>query len=274
MVRRELSPCTVEAYHWAFLDLLKTLGSIELTRELLEDWQDSMINRKLGPRSRSLAITATRQLIRWAVDREIMDHRLEKALVKVKVPDGQPHPISRENLTKIKDYLLPFHSKMKLNHLCGRALFFYLLTTGARVSEALQVQRDNFTNPQIIQKGGSQKTLLTIPLVEGLIQEYLSVRTDILPYLWVHHRTGHLHLMTPGDVRRVWHKISKRLEIPYWTTHSIRHTCATELLEAEVPELVVASHLGHHGLKNLHIYGQIRDKQRQKAITALENLLS
>jgi site-specific recombinase XerD len=275
MVRRELSPRTIEAYHWAFLSLLKNLGSVELTRDLLENWQDSMIDHGLSPKSRHLAITAVRQLIRYAVDKELIDHRLEKALAKVKVPDGQPHPISKENLTKIKDYLLPFHSKMTLSHLCNRALFFYLLTTGARISEVLQVCRDNFKNPQVIQKGGSPKTLLTTPLVENLIQEYLVARNDNLPWCWIHcHNDKLYHLMTPSDARRVWHKLSNQLEIPYWTTHSIRHTCATELLEAGIPELVIASHLGHHGLGSLHIYGQVRDKQKQEAIIALEKLLS
>jgi len=40
-----------------------------------------------------------------------------------------------------------------------------------------------------------------------------------------------------------------------------------------VPELVIAEHLGHHGLGSLHIYGQVRDKQRQHAVAVMDDLV-
>src|SRR6266568_4268787 len=64
MLRRQLSPATVRTYRWSLQDLfggMKTAGLHdirELTREMLEDWQDTMVERKWRPRSRSLAVTA------------------------------------------------------------------------------------------------------------------------------------------------------------------------------------------------------------------------
>ncbi len=280
MLRRQLSPATVRTYRWSLQDLfggMKTAGLHdirELTREMLEDWQDTMVERKWRPRSRSLAVTAARQFIRWGDDHGLVDHRLEKALAHVKTPDGRPRPIKKDDLEKIKAYLLPRRPHMGIVALRDRALFFYLLTTGARVSEALQVRRDDLEGPVVRQKGGTEKVLLMPPSVRELIDDYLRARIDREPWLWISHKTNApINRLNPPGVREIWRKLARKLDIPPWTTHQLRHTCATELLEAGVPELVIAEHLGHHGLGSLHIYGQVRNKQRQAAVDVMDNLV-
>src|SRR4029077_14936887 len=158
LIRREVSPRTISSYNWAFRNFQKTIGDEDISKESLEDWQDSMMDQKLSPRSRSLAITAIKQLILWGADRDIFNYKLSKALVKVKVPESNPHPIKKSDLFKIKAYLL-LNPKESFLILRDKALFFYFLTTGARVSEVLQVQRDNYENCIVIQKGRSEKTL-------------------------------------------------------------------------------------------------------------------
>jgi integrase/recombinase XerD len=280
MLRRQLSPATVRTYRWAMQDLFGGMREAgltdirELTRDMLEDWQDTMGERKWRPRSRSLAITAARQLIRWAAERDLVDFRLEKALARVKTPDGRPRPIKKPDLEKIKAYLLPRRAHMNIVALRDRALFFYLLTTGARVSEALQVRRDDIEAPVVRQKGGSEKVLLMPPQAQELVEDYLRARRDESPWLWVSHKSNApMTRLGPPGVREIWRKLARKLGIPFWTTHQLRHTCATELLEAGVPELVIAEHLGHHGLASLHIYGQVRDKQRQGAVDVMGALL-
>jgi integrase len=185
-----------------------------------------------------------------------------------------PRPIAKADLEIIKAYLLPRRPHMGIVALRDRALFFYLLTTGARVSEALQVRRDDLDAPVVRQKGGSEKVLLMPPGAHELIDDYLRARIDREPWLWITHKTNApiTRLGAPG-VREVWRKLAKKLGITPWTTHQLRHTCATELLEAGVPELVIAEHLGHHGLASLHIYGQVRDKQRQAAVAVMDQLV-
>jgi integrase/recombinase XerD len=280
MLRRQLSPATVRTYRWALQDLfggMKESGLKdvrELTGDILEDWQDTMGERKWRPRSRSLAVTAARQLIRWLADRGLIDFRLEKALARVKTPDGRPRPIKKPDLEKIKAYLLPRRAHMGIVALRDRALFFYLLTTGARVSEALQVRRDDIEAPVVRQKGGSEKVLLMPLAAQELVEDYLHARHDNEPWLWVSHKSNAplRRLGAPG-VREIWRKLAKKLNVPPWTTHQLRHTCATELLEAGVPELVIAEHLGHHGLASLHIYGQVRDKARREAVEVMGALV-
>src|SRR5260370_32134911 len=104
--RRELSPCTIDAYRWGLHDLIfkamapaRLTDVSHLTREVLEDWQDSQLERGWVPRTRGLAATAIRQFIRYGIDKEyIVDVKLERALAKIKQPDPEPHPIPEADL--------------------------------------------------------------------------------------------------------------------------------------------------------------------------------
>lgn len=264
--RRDLSPHTIDAYHWALKDLIvKGMAPAglylitDLSREVLEDWQDSLIERDFAPRSRSLAVTASRQFLRYLADKDIIDSKVERALARVKIPEGTPHPIPKPDLALIKAHLLASPD------LRSRALFFCLLTCGARIAEALRMRRDNYRNPEVVQKGGSTKRLMMPPDVHRMIAEYVDSRTDTLPALW-----GDL---TPATSRATWRVLSATLGVAHFTTHAIRHTCATELLAAGVPEIVIAEHLGHHGLGTIRNYAKVLDIQRQQAVDVMQNLV-
>ena len=273
--RRDLSPNTIEAYHWALHDLIRTMtleflfDVSDLTRDVLEQWQDSQLRRGWVPRTRGLAVTAARQFIRYAIDKEyIVDPKLEGALAKVKQPEPEPHPIPEADLAKIKAYLLPKPSSLVA--LRDRALFFYVLATGGRVSEILQARIDDYEAPSVIQKGGSRKTLGVPTEAVTLVRDYLAARTDDRSELWIAlNKASYLRPMTPAQVRKVWHRLSTQLSLTYWTTHAIRHTCATELLAEEVPHLVIAEHLGHHGVATIANYAKVGDKGRQRVLSVM-----
>ena len=147
LLRKGLSPNTVRAYRWDVEDLfgyLRDHGVTQLTdlrRDHLERWQDRMVEKHWSASTRQQAIAGVRQLIGWAADHDIVDMRLLRSLAKVKKRQHRPRPIPPDDLAKIKAYLIPRRRKEHIIHLRDRALFFYLLTTGARVSEALQVTR-------------------------------------------------------------------------------------------------------------------------------------
>jgi integrase/recombinase XerD len=280
MLRRQLAANTVRIYRWAIQDLFELLESVgisdirELHRQHLERWQDRMVDNHWKPRTRSLAGSAARQLIDWASERGLVDLQLKRAVAKVKAPQLLPKPIPPEDFARIKLLLLPRRRKAHIVELRDRALFFYLLTTTARVSEALQVQRDEVQDALVRQKGGSEKRLMAPPAAMEMVFDYIKARSDDSPWLWISHRSNMpLHRLSPPGVREIWRKIARKAGVKPWTTHQLRHTGATELLEAGVPELVVAEHLGHHGLGTLHIYGQVRNKQRQQAVDAMQNLM-
>lgn len=89
----------------------------------------------------------------------------------------------------------------------------------------------------------------------------------------IHKKRRYLEPMNPADVRLVWKKMSKRLGLSYWTTHAIRHTCATVLLAAGIDHLVIAEHLGHHGVATIANYAKVGEKGRQRVLGTMGGLL-
>lgn len=277
MLRRRLSPRTVRIYRWAIGDLFQAMKRRGLTniqqldRDVLERWQDAMVARNLAPRSQQSATTAAKALINWAADWDVLDLRLLRALVKVRTPDGDPRPIPEGDLDRILAFLLPRWPHMGVVALRDRAIFVYILTTAARVSEALQARRDDFAAPLVIQKGGSKQTLRPAPVALELIRDYLALRIDDSPWLWISHKTNApLARLNPAGVWEIMQKIGKKAGVKRFTTHQLRHTAITTMHEAEVPALAVMKQAGHHGLGSQHIYGQVREKQRIQAVDAME----
>lgn len=279
LVRQHLSPETIRTYRGGLRDLVGFLiarrceSVRQLNRELLEQWQDQLAARSLRPSTCSMYSIAVRRFLRWAADEEFVEERLERSIARIHVPDGLPRPLPPQDLEVIRAYLYPRRPRMGIVALRDRALFFYLVTSGARVSEALQVRKDDFADPIVRQKGGTNKVLRIPPATVAFVSDYVQERKDDSPWLWISHKTNApLGRLGPPGVREVWRKLATKLGLRPWTTHQLRHTCCTELLEAEVPSLVVMDHMGHHGLGSQHIYGQVRDKQRQQATEAMQRL--
>ena len=280
--RRDLSPCTIEAYHWALHDLVdKAMAPARLTdvkhltRPVLEEWQDSHV-ADWKPRTRGLATTAVTQFIKYGLETEhITDLKLIRGLAKVKQPEAEPHPIPEESLTAIRNYLLSLRADSSVEQLRDRALFPFILATGGRVSEILQVRVDNYEAPRVIQKGGGPKTLNVPAEACALIRDYLAVRGyPEQPLLWLS-TTAQTRgrVMTPSQVRTVWRRMTALLKLPYFTTHEIRHSCASELLKREIDHLVIAEHLGHHGVGTIANYAKVHDKNRQKVTAIMGGLI-
>lgn len=247
----------------------------DLNRAVLEAWQD---RQRPGPRrprfgasSRARAAGAARSFLRWLATLDLIDHRLAGAVVAVRVPRLAPRPIPAADLERIVTLLKPRPGPyVSTSMLRDRALFFYMLSTAARISEALQVIRSDFDAPMVRQKGGGEKMLLSTPAARQAIQDYLARRRDGNPWLWVGDAEERpWKPLTPDGVRLVWIRLARFIGIRPWTSHQLRHTAATVLLNAGIPAVVIADHLGHRGLRTIHRYAAVGQRLRQEAVDAM-----
>lgn len=126
----------------------------------------------------------------------------------------------------------------------------------------------------VVQKGGSLKTLICPDSAAEMVRQYLATRIDDCPFLWVTYPgTMKAGVMTPGTVRNIWHTLSKRLGIKYFTTHQLRHTAATAMLAAGEDPMAVANFLGHKNLATLNVYAEVPEAQRAKTTAAMDRFL-
>lgn len=241
----------------------------------LEEWQDLLLQRGLMPKSRAISATALRSWIRWLMERELADWRLLRAVTSVRVPRGRAHPIPREDLVRLLAALGPRTPRMTLRELRDRALFFYTLATGARVSEVLQVRREGFHDQHVVQKGGEERRLRVPPTVREIVQDYLDARRDSERWLWVTLERGRPpRRMTRAAANQAWRRMAERLGVERWSTHRLRDSSATFLALRRLPTHVIADHLGHTGLHTVGKYIAIAEEQRGDVLQVMEELVS
>jgi len=281
---RGRSPATVRIYEWGVQTLIKFVGDGDrlVDRDLIEEWQGSLVTR-LNPRSRALAATGVRALLKWAANRQrpLCDPFLAQAIVSTKVNKKQPRPLHPNDLIRITAHLiercdLRLAAQMgerppTLRDLRDRALFHYILGIGGRVSEVLQVHRTTFEREVIRQKGGTAKEFICQPGVAGLIHQYLAARSDDLPWLWIALTpSGVVRKLDPAGVLKIWERLAAAYLVPRFTTHQLRHTAATALAARGHGPLEIADFLGHADTRWVQIYAKTSPNRLQAARADLD----
>ncbi len=142
----------------------------------------------------------------------------------------------------------------EINRVRNIAIIELLYATGLRVGELCRLNRNTIKNRQFIVSGKSKDPRLcfTTPEVEKLIKDYLVLRDDDNPALFVANQTG--KRITPDNVRRVFRFACDRSDFYQVTPHTIRHSYATNLLEKEVDLRYIGDLLGHQSLDTTRLY--------------------
>jgi site-specific recombinase XerD len=282
LISRNSSPRTRDAYSAAIADFLTyvqkygVVDSMALSSEHIEGWQADMALR-WGPRSRSLASTAVRQCLKWATQHEKpVKANLFMHVEAIHVPDGIAQPLALDDVTKVLKYFRSV-KKQSPRILRDRALFLCLLSTGARISEVLQLRRRDLNRTSIVlQKGARPVTMTLLPPVREAIALYVATRTDTNPRVWVGINWKTLKPdpkpMTPASVRQAFHQVARAAGVPQFTTHQIRHTAATLMFNAKVPESLIADFLGHESIDSIRSYVDLASRRQEAAVT-MERLL-
>lgn len=203
---------------------------------------------------------------RLAALSKMMSHAYRLRLI-----DRKPHiPREREPVGRIR-YLTRAEESMvveKFRYLEEHDfadLCVFLVDTGVRVSEAFKVQwRD--VNGRIVSlwdtKNGSSRS---VPMTERAA-EVLERRRD--------RPTGPFFDLNQRKFNRCWDRVKVLVGMGddvQFVPHSLRHTCASRLVQAGVPILTVKEYLGHKTLSVTLRYAHLAPKQLWNAMQALES---
>jgi len=270
LLRRGKAKPTARIYRWAVETLLpvaREVGSVN--REALDRWQDRLLKKGMTSRTRSLAGTAIRRFLFWAVERDLCDARLPLAVpAPAYLRRKLPSPLDRADVRKIEDYLAqpPF----TVHHLRDRALFNYVLATAAPVSEILGVRKRNFEHAVVRKVGGGERVLHAPPKVAALIQAYLDRRgTDDLDALWIGWRRGGEPMaLQDSGIAKVWERIAHKAKVPVFSTRELRHTAGTRLAELGYDIESIQEHLGARDVRTVQGYIRIAKSARMERVQA------
>jgi integrase len=279
MLRRAKAPTTLRT--WAvylrdfgsFLLDNEVLAPELLTREHLQHWQDGLRDR-LAPASQQVAASALRGLLKWA-DREEESIRpgLWSWIDTPRIPEALPRALEPAELEAILAHFAG--APRDLAHLRDRALFWFMVTTAARVSEVLQVDVAQIHGGMVItQKGGREHRLVMSERARGWVLEYLRARgQDNEPALWIHVGPRGRHRLRPDQVNDLWRSLARKLRIRHFTSHALRHSGVTELHEHDVGDDDLRDHVGWRTAAMMPRYRKVRDRRRQQLVDRLDDLI-
>lgn len=186
----------------------------------------------------------------------------------IPVPQRQqtiPAYVSKEDVQKLIDSNNVPRSN-PVNNLRNMAMVSLLYASGIRVSELCSMNRDSvkpdgtFT---IIGKGGKARLCFTDERTRTLINTYLGLRDDDNKALF----TGKFasHRMTPGNVQEVFRSMRRRCGMEGVHPHTMRHSFATQLLQANMNIRYVQALLGHNSLDTTMRYTHVTNPDLKKA---------
>lgn len=245
-----LSPTSIKNYLNHLRRLWREIGNKPINRITLNDLRLYVQQRQKVIKNSTLLlmIEIIKCFFSWCHEEQITSENVSKRLVSPKRERNLRKSLTQ---TEIEIFRQGCLTKRDL------ALWEFLLSTGARISEVLELKLSDIKNGKIIVKGkGKVERHLNInEKAFYYLGEYIKEREKNgiqSDYLFVGHKKPH-NTLTKEAYERCFAIISKNCGIKV-VPHISRHTLATTLLERNVDLMTISKLLGHSNLSTSQQY--------------------
>ena len=161
-------------------------------------------------------------------------------LEPIKCPKLEKKPFDSVEIELIKE---------ACDNLRDKAIVCFLLATGCRVSEAVQLNRNDidFVSKEVtvFGKGAKERTVYLDDVAADILKRYLASRTDDSVALFPGRASARLQ---PNGVRAMLKKLEKTSGVPNIHPHRFRRTFATNLSRRGMAIEEIQKLLGHKSL--------------------------
>jgi len=211
-------------------------------------------------------IIALRSFLKWLTRNDYSVIAPEK----IELPKKEAHTLKFLSSEQVES-LLNRPSIGDEKGLRDKAILEVLFSTGLRVSELTSLNRDqiNFETREfgIIGKGRRPRVVFLAQRAADWLGRYLDQREDNWKPVFIRYsrgkqeeQDGELMRLTPRSVQRIVKKYVKRAKLPVdATTHTLRHSFATDLLQNGADIRSVQELLGHKNIATTQIYTHVTD---------------
>jgi integrase/recombinase XerD len=216
-------------------------------------------------------LAAVRMLHSYLVAEDIRPDNPSTRIEGVRVPTGVPKPLS---LTEVDSLLSSVRGEDALA-LRDRALLEFLYATGARISEACDVNIDDIDLQsrvvRLFGKGSKERVVPFGRTAETHVRAYLAVggRSVLAPENWARQGDRDAVFLTNKGRRlnrqKAWN-IVRDAGVAAGITqemspHVLRHSCATHMLEHGADLRIVQEMLGHATISTTQIYTKVSQER-------------
>ena len=233
----------------------------------LNRFSDNQNKERLSALTQSYHLIALRGFFKYLAKRGIKS--LDPSLIDL--PRAVKKQVTFLHFDEIERLLaeIPLDTESGLR---DRAIIELLFSGGLRVSELCSLNRDSINLERrefmVRGKGKKDRPIFIDKSTAECIEEYLNMRTDTLPALFLNNSANQQIPSTSGDFRRLTPRSIERIVQKYTrlagitkhvTPHTMRHSFATDLLMNGADIRSVQSLLGHANISTTQIYTHITD---------------
>ena len=197
----------------------------------------------------------------WAYAEEYIDRDPSKKLRKIRVPEKMVETYSQYERVKLLECTKTDRD---------RALQHCLYSSGARIGEILQLNKDDIVYvgrraEAIVRetKGKAERKLLFSEDAVFFLNRYLAGRKDDNPALFVSNRAPHNRL-GKGGAQAMFHKLGEAAGI-HCHAHKYRSSMATDMCARGCPIEVTSKLLGHKKLDTTMKYRKVSEDELRQA---------
>ena len=244
-------PSTIKAYISAVKGLAAYYGrspdqvSVEEVRDYMH-WL--IVDRKLAWSSCNQRLSGIKFLFRHVLNRRI-DFR-----VPMKQSGRLPDPLSRREVLS----LLEVVSNVK-----HKALLMTIYGTGVRVSELVRLRVEDINSERMlvfVRDGKGKKSRYTV-LSQGLLEELRVYWRKYRPSPWLFPGREDGEPLSTRSAQHVFYRAKAKAKVKHGNgIHTLRHSFATHLLEADVDVVTIQRLLGHKKLDTTAMYLHVTSK--------------
>jgi integrase/recombinase XerD len=246
-----------------FLAFLKATGRKHLeaiTRDDVSAFVEHEQDRGLTANTVSTRLRALYAFFHFLIDHDVIHPDVLKRKMRIKVPDALPRAIDPEDIKQ----LLAVINKPR-----DRVLILTLLRTGMRIGELLNTKlRDLNLRDKCIEIFEAQKNRVgrVVYLSDdacGALNRWLKLKNPQIEYLFYGYGGRPLSYVA---ARHIFNQYLDKAGLSHkgYTLHCLRHTCATELLNAGMHLECLQPLLGHHSIEMTRRYARLTDNTRRE----------
>jgi len=258
-------PSTLTGSFEAVKNFLVVCGSLgkkqlqEVTSDDIEAFVEYEQDRGLKVTTANTRLKSVWAFLRFLADQGVIAESILKRKIKLRVPDFLPRAIAPDDVRKILD---------AIEEPRDRALILVLLRTAMRIGEVLRLTMNDIDlRERKIHIYEGEKNCI------GRVV-YLSEDAVMALKLWFKKRDKRKEYVFHGFKGRMCYTSARNVFTRYlsetglqhkgYTLHSLRHTCASELLNAGMRLECLQMMLGHHDIEMTRRYARLTDKSREE----------
>lgn len=239
-----------------------------LSRDRIKQANSQEPEYGLSAASRARKISAIRSFFKYlTVKAKLLDENPVQDLDSPKIPKTLPRYLTLEESQRL---LLAVDGKNKERDYCILCIF---LNCGLRISELVGLNVSDYRGEslRVVGKGNKERTVYLNDACRDAIDNYLSIRKLLAPprvtAMFLSNRRAR---MSCDSVQVMVKKnLTKAgLDASLYSTHKLRHTAATLMLQNGVDVRTLQEVLGHENLNTTQIYTHIDNAELRTAAEA------